>query len=48
MWYKSVIQKAIENDPLRKHRNLYGHNQPFIDVNQDYLLDLRNQLPGIA
>ncbi|CAM4076278.1 hypothetical protein [Zobellia nedashkovskayae] len=45
--YKNVIQKAIENDPLRKHRNFYGLGQPYEDVNQDYLVSLRNELPGM-
>ncbi|MGF1558977.1 MAG: hypothetical protein ACFCUL_07805 [Flavobacteriaceae bacterium] len=45
--YKNVIQKAVENDPLRKHRTDYGLREPYIDENQDYLIKLRNELPGM-
>ncbi|MEM1259606.1 MAG: hypothetical protein AAF600_02400 [Bacteroidota bacterium] len=45
--YKNVIQKAVENDPLRRHKSVYGLSQPYEDVNQDYLSALRNELPGI-
>ncbi len=45
--YKNVIQKAVENDPLRKHRSYYGLGQPYVETNQDYLVKLRNELPGM-